>query len=72
MRTNVPPSLPVYVRLSAFADDCGAKGLSALCLRLQSPCPFPTFFLFYFFLYDDVLRAVPLAAAAEQLLARKR
>lgn len=31
MRTNVPPSLPVYVQLSAFADDCGAKGLSVPC-----------------------------------------
>lgn len=31
MRTNVPPLLPVYVRLSAFADDCGAKGLSGPC-----------------------------------------
>lgn len=60
MRTNVPPSLPVYVRLSAFADDCGAKGLSALC-QTAVGLPFSNFF----FLHDDVLQAVLLAAAAK-------
>lgn len=61
MRTNVPPSLPVYVRLSAFADDCGAKGPSALC-QTAVGLPFSNFF---FFLHDDVLQAVLLAAAAK-------
>lgn len=47
MRTNVPPLLPVYVRLSAFADDCGAKGLSGPC-QIAVDLAFTNFFCIIF------------------------
>lgn len=49
MRMNVPPSLPVYVRLSAFADDCGAKGLSAPCQTAVGLAFTNFFFMIIFF-----------------------
>lgn len=62
MRTNVQPSLPVHVRLSAFADDCGAKGLSEFCYT-PVHLAFANFFLHYYF-----LQTVRLCSCCQTLL----